>query len=434
LKFKNLDEWFDWLFHFKGNDIYLGLERCVEVARRLDLLTPSYPVVTIGGTNGKGSSVALLESILLAGQYHVACYTSPYLVCYNERIRIDGQDVSDEELHQAFEIVYQFSEDVPLTYFEFGTVAALQVFRQHNIDIAILEVGMGGRLDAVNMIDPNIALVTSVGIDHTKFLGNDRESIGFEKAGIFRAQRPAVCADPNPPQRLIAQAEKLGCSLYLLNRDFHYEKNSDFSWTWQCAEHSYENLPMPRLFGDFQLQNASGVLMVAHLLRAQFSFSPSTLSEGLRTVKLRGRFQIMEGEIPRIFDVAHNPHGAEILKNTLKQYPCQGKTHAVVSVLKDKDILGIFRIMRKCIAEWHIAALDAPRSASVQDLMDILQAVAVAETHIHVYDSIGNAYKTALSLAKKGDRVLVFGSFYTVGEILAYENSFSQFKNDSYNA
>jgi dihydrofolate synthase/folylpolyglutamate synthase len=423
LKFKNLDEWFDWLFHFKGNQIYLGLERCTEVARRLELLTPSYSVITVGGTNGKGSSVALLESILSAGQYRVACYTSPYLIRYNERIRIAGQDVSDDELCQAFDVVYEASQDVPLTYFEFGTVAALQIFRQHTLDIAILEVGMGGRLDAVNMIDSDIALVTGIGIDHTKYLGKDRESIGFEKAGIFRAKRPAVCSDPNPPQSLIQQAEKLGSSLYYLNRDFHYEKTSDSTWSWHTTDQHYENLPMPRLFGDFQLQNASGVLMVANLLRSQFSLSHSTLHKGLRTVQLNGRFQIIEGEITRIFDVAHNPHGAEVLKNTLKHYPCVGKTHAVVSVLQDKDISGIFRIMKESIAEWHISSLDTQRSASVDYLADILREMAVEQTHIHVYDSIKNAYHSALSNAEKGDRILVFGSFYTVGEILALEQN-----------
>lgn len=417
--FHTLDEWLHWQNSLHPREIELGLTRCRQVAQWLGLLQPHFPIITVAGTNGKGSNVAILDAILSATGLRIGRYTSPHLLRYNERICVAGHPVSDAQLCEAFEAIEAARQNISLTFFEFGTLAAMLIFQQDDIDLAVLEVGLGGRLDAVNLFDPIVSLVTAIGIDHIDWLGHDRESIGFEKAGIFRPYRPAVCSDPNPPQSLINHAQQLHTPLYCLGREFFYQFASDQkSWHWQSHTRTYRNLPYPALQGEFQLQNAAGVLMALELL--DHPVPDSAIYQGLENATLPGRFQVLPGKVTRIFDVAHNPLAAQVLNQLLLKYPCQGKTHAVVSILKDKDILGILTALQDTIENWHVAPLDTPRSATVQELVEHLQTLGA--TGIHRYATIAMAYTNALSTAKEGDRVVVFGSFYTVAEVLQIEN------------
>jgi len=418
MRFTTLQQWLDWQTTVHPREIALGLTRVNTVAKRLNLLKPQFPIITVAGTNGKGSSVILLDAILSAAGYRVGRYMSPHLLRYNERISIAGIEVSDAELCQAFDFIDKAREEIALTFFEFATLAAMWVFQDSEIDLAVLEVGLGGRLDAVNCFDPDIALVTAIDIDHVEWLGNNRESIGFEKAGIFRAQRPAVCSDANPPESLIKQAQQLQSKLYYQGRDFTYIKHKNNTWTWQSYAPfssnslSSNHLPLPNLLGDFQLQNAAGVLMVLELLYQSLSISQAAVHEGLVKATLPGRFQVLPGIVPRIFDVAHNPLGARVLKASLDQMPCQGETYAVVGMLKEKDIAGFLRVMIECITHWHVAALDTPRTASAHTLVEHLTMLGA--TSIQSYLSIAAAYHHVEFQAKPGDRIVVCGSFYTV--------------------
>jgi dihydrofolate synthase/folylpolyglutamate synthase len=288
------------------------------------------------------------------------------------------------------------------------------IFQRQSIEVAILEVGLGGRLDAVNLFDASVALVTSISLDHMDFLGNDRESIGFEKAGIFRPHHPAVCSDVNPPKRLLAYAGQLQTPLYCQHRDFSYHKIDATHWAWQCQHQQYTHLPWPQLPGVFQLQNAAGVLMALTL--SPFSMPETAIYQGLKKVHLAGRFQIVPDRVRCILDVAHNPAGVEALSNTLQDYPCLGQRHAVVGILQDKDIAGMLSRMKPHIDHWHVASLNAARSRRAEDLSLSLTTLGV--TSIHRYVSIAAAYTSALSQAQPGDDVIVFGSFYTIAEVL----------------
>ena len=415
---KNLDEWLIWQSSLHPREIELGLTRCRTVAQRLDLLPLPFPSISVAGTNGKGSSVILLDSIFSAAGYRVGRFTSPHLLRYNERICISGIDASDSKICDAFEHIEAVRNEISLTYFEFSTLAALLIFKLQQVDLAILEVGLGGRLDSVNIVDSDIALITAIDIDHIEWLGNDRDSIGFEKAGIFRTGHPAVCSDSNPPQSLIQHAEQLQTPLYYLGRDFHQIKNNDKSWIWQDKSTTYE-LPLPSLQGDYQLQNAAGVLKVLELLKEKLPVPKTAISQGLINAKLPGRFQILSGRVTRILDVAHNPLGARVLKDLLSQYPCKGKTHALVGMLKDKDIATVLRIMKQTITDWHIAALKVERSASVDFLVKNLNNIGIINDNINTYSSITEAHEYLLNSASKTDRIIVFGSFYTVQEVLS---------------
>lgn len=415
MRFPTLDAWLAWQETLHPSAIELGLERPGQVLAALGLTSPGHTVITVAGTNGKGSSVAMLEGILLAAGYRVGCYTSPHLLRYNERVRIDGEPVSDEALCESFERIDQARGETSLTYFEFGTLAAMDIFARAGLDVAVLEVGMGGRLDAVNLQDADVALVTAIDVDHAAWLGNDREAIGREKAGIFRAQRPAVCSDPNPPASLLQHARELGTDLYLLGKEFRYAA-SDASWNWQGPTVSYDGLPMPVLRGCFQLQNAAGVVMALTLLEDRLPVSPAQLRQGLQRVSLPGRFQVLPGAVATILDVAHNPQSAEALAANLEAQPVAGRTHAVVGVLADKDLGGVLGPLRDIIDLWYPASLDVPRGADFLTLQH-----ALAEQGLEAergFDSVSEALVAARACARPGDRIVVFGSFYTVAEAL----------------
>lgn len=416
-----LNEWLSWQETQHAKQIDLGLERTRPVLQRMGLDHPPHAVITVAGTNGKGSSVALLEAILHSAGYRVGAYTSPHLLRYNERIRVGCEEVSDAVLCASFERINQARDDISLTYFEFGTLAAFDIFQRAQIDIAVLEVGMGGRLDTVNLLDADAALVTTIGIDHVEWLGPDRESIGREKAGIFRRGRPAICGDPDPPQSLLTQAETVAAPLYRVTHDFGYRLYPD-TWSWwgqhpgQSRE-KYDELPYPALRGAFQIQNAAAVLMVLGQIKQSFPVSRADICRGLTTVNLPGRFQVITGAVTRIFDVAHNPHGAQVLAAALRVHPCQGRTLAVFGMLADKDISGVLRVMQGSVDIWYMAGLAVTRGAAGDSLAQqllALQPTATVRAHVNVQE----AYAQALAEAQGHDRIVVFGSFYTVAAAL----------------
>ena len=387
---------------------------------KMDLRRPGFGVITVAGTNGKGSTVAMLEAILCAAGYRVGTYTSPHLIAFNERVRVNGVPVTDEKLCVAFERVESLRGEIPLTYFEYGTVVALELFRSHRIDIAVLEVGLGGRLDAVNGVDADVAVISSIGIDHTAWLGSDREAIGREKAGIFRANRPAVCGDPAPPASVAQAAAKTGAKLLQLNRDFFVER-SPHGWTWRHLNRVRAGLPYPAARGDHQVTNAAAALMALESLDDRFPVTQAQIREGLHEAAVPGRFQVLPGRPMRVLDVAHNPQAAAALVATLKQQPVNGKTLAVFGILRDKPVVEIVRIMQDVVDAWYAATLDAPRGATAAELVAGLANAGVAE-NVSGYPDVGSAYAAAARDAKGDDRIVVFGSFYTVGAILALHN------------
>lgn len=412
MRFRSLNEWLAWQETLHIREIDLGLDRCRLVAKRMGLSPPAYPVITVGGTNGKGSSVAMLDAILSAAGYKVARYTSPHLLRYNERVRIAGRAVGDRELCGAFQHVDAARGDVSLTYFEFGTLAALAIFQQTELDVAVLEVGLGGRLDAVNLVDADVALLTAIGIDHVEWLGNDRATIAREKAGIFRRGRPAVCSDPRPPATLSEQAERLGARLCLLGRDYRIEVHGE-RWSWQGSAGAYQALPRPNLRGDYQFHNAAGALMVLQCIAGRLPVREEAVRRGLSEVQLDGRFQVIPGPVEYILDVAHNPHAAEALARTLRQRHAVGKTHVLAGMLKDKDCQGFFRQLAELADHWHVTDLTGSRAASAHQLTQALNECGVTRPVLS-YSSVGEALAGVEALVAPGDRVLVTGSFLTV--------------------
>ena len=397
-------------------EIELGLVRVIEVRYRLGLTQPGFAVVTVTGTNGKGSTVAMLEHALHAAGYRVGAYTSPHLLDYNERVRIATEALSAAELCAAFERIEAVRADTPLTYFEFGTLAAVDLFRERNVDIAILEVGLGGRLDAVNAWDADVAIVSSVGIDHTDWLGPDRESIGREKAGVYRAQRCAICGDPNPPDSLIQHAEQIGARLLRVNKDFDFERLPE-GWTWRALDKMHAGLPYPAMRGDYQLYNAACVLMALDCLAGRFPVTMADIRAGLLNAVLPGRFQTLPGRPVRVLDVAHNVQAAEALARTLHAQVVPGRTIAVCGMLHDKPIVDVLRILVPLVSSWHVAGLAGTRGTSTEDMRAALAAAGVS-ADVGLHEDIEQAYAAALAEASEHDRIVVFGSFHSVGAIL----------------
>lgn len=390
---RNLSSWLTYLETLHPKAIDLGLDRVGKVAHALNLIPFNSFVITVAGTNGKGSCVALSESILSAAGYRVGAYTSPHLLRYNERVRINGEFVTDEMLCKAFVEIEKARGDVSLTYFEFGTLAALLLFKQANLDVAILEVGMGGRLDATNIIDADIAIISSIALDHTEWLGNDREAIGFEKAGIMRAGKSCVCGDFDVPQSIRKYAQELRTNLYCPNEGSGY---------------SFDNLPLPKI----AQQNAATVLKAIELLPQTFEVNRNAIKTGLKQVFLPGRFQIIG---KTILDVAHNPAAGELLAKNLQLMPCSGRTLAVVGMLSDKDILGTIQPLFPHVSAWYVGGLDVPRGAPTKLLAD---QIRIGANTVSEYISVTAAYRQALADAQPSDRIIVFGSFYTVAEVM----------------
>lgn len=417
MRFDNLDQWLAWQATLHPKEIDLGLERISTVWDRLATSALNSRVISVAGTNGKGSSVAYLEAILRAAGYRVGCYTSPHLVRYNERIVIDGRQASDEQICQAFERIDQARGDIELTYFEFGTLAALQLFREAELDVVVLEVGLGGRLDAVNIVDPDVALITTVDIDHTHWLGDTREQIGREKAGIMRPGRPVVFGGRDIPKSVREHADSLGARLLVAGEDYQWRRQ-ETGWEWLHPEHPRHSLPLPAMRGEVQLQNAAAVLMVLECLRQELPLDQRAVRFGLQEAALAGRFQVAGQDPLLIFDVAHNAEAAGTLSTNLGDIFCHGTSRAVFSMLDDKEIAQVVRIMRKRFDEWYLFPLQVTRAAPLERLQAALLAEGVEEGRIHCHDSAEHAYQAALQAATPEDRVVVFGSFYSVGDLL----------------
>lgn len=419
MRFSSLEQWLSWQETLHPSEIELGLDRVRQVYQSLCPETLPFSVVTVAGTNGKGSSIAALEAILLAGGYHVASYTSPHLLRYNERIRLNGEAVSDQTLMAAFEQVDQARQDVSLTYFEFGTLAALRIFCDTPPQIVLLEVGLGGRLDAVNVVDADVALITSIGVDHVAWLGNDRETIAGEKAGIMRTGRPVVCSDPTPPATIARHAEEVGAELYQLGEAFDYQLE-DNHWCWHSrgeTPQTWDDIPPPGLPGEYQYRNLSGVLMVLSLLHAGFPLSRQQICTGLLQLKLPGRLQLIPGDVPLLLDVAHNPDGTEQLARALQSQAVTGRNWAIVGMMGDKDIRAALTPLIPLIEGWYPVELNVERAATASQLAEILSELHAQS--VVPQPGVAEALQAARNTARPGDRIVLFGSFYTVADALS---------------
>ncbi|WP_017773262.1 bifunctional tetrahydrofolate synthase/dihydrofolate synthase [Paraburkholderia kururiensis] len=430
--FPTLDAWLTHLESAHPVGIDMGLTRIGKVKDALQL-SFACPIITVGGTNGKGSTCAILETILLKAGYSVGCHTSPHLLAFNERARVNGQIATDEELLPHFEAVeaarYSLPEPVSLTYFEFTTLAIMHLFAARDLDAVIFEVGLGGRLDAVNILDTDCAIITSIDLDHTEYLGDTREKIALEKAGIFRAGKPAICADPVPPQTLIDYAEEIGADLWLFGRDFRYEGQPGSErqqWTYAGRAMRRAALAYPALRGANQLINTSAALAGLEALRDRLPVSAQDIRLGLANVELPGRFQVLPGKPSIIFDVGHNPHAAAVLAQNLGSMGYFPYTYAVFGSMRDKDISGVVRHLKGEIDHWCVTDLPLPRAAKAEELEHVLRDAGVTDgpdSSVTRFESPAAAFQDALKRATENDRILVFGSFVTVAGVMAWRKS-----------
>jgi dihydrofolate synthase/folylpolyglutamate synthase len=412
---RSLDGWLDYISAQHPDTIALGLERVAEVAARLRLARPPF-VITVGGTNGKGSTCAYLERILLEASYRVGLYTSPHLLRYNERVRVGGAEATDAGLCEAFARVEAARGATPLTYFEFGTLAALDLFGRAGLDALVLEVGLGGRLDAVNIVDADCAIVSGVDLDHQALLGDTREEIAFEKAGIFRAGRPAFYGDTDPPAALVGHARDIGAELQVLGRDFGFSRTAN-QWQFHGREGRRHALPIPALRGAWQLKNAATVLAALGALRDRLPVALAEVKQGLTRVQLPGRMQVLPGRPVTVLDVAHNPQAARALADGLLEMGFHENTLGILAMLADKDIAGVVGAMAGRIDRWLVAPLPGPRGAGAGRLAEVLSAIGQGE-RTRQFASVASALATARREAGPNDRIVIFGSFLTVAEAL----------------
>lgn len=419
MRFQTLDEWLSWQEGLNPKEIDLGLERVSRVLHRAGHASHfACPLITVAGTNGKGSVVAYLEAIALAGGYKTCSYTSPHLLRYNERIRINGSDIDDESLCAAFERVDQARAEEQLTYFEFGTLAAIDLFMAAKPDLVIMEIGLGGRLDAVNIMQPGVAVITTIAIDHTDWLGTDRETIGLEKAGILRAGCPAVCGDFNPPRSVLDHAAKLGVDLKLIGNDFGVEPRPE-TWVLRTNGNSVDGLPLPALAGQFQLANAATAIMALMSLHG-FRTGVDAIKQGLENVRLPGRFQTIRQQPVVIVDVAHNRQAAESLVSQLRAHDCAGRTCAVVAMLADKPVTDVVEVMSGEIDSWYTAGLESvPRGLSATQMAAAVEQLG-SDVKLCAASTVAGACEQALAAAARADRIIIFGSFYTVAEAMRF--------------
>jgi len=454
MRFKYLNDWLNWQESLNPTEIDLGLDRISAVLKQASLSsTFNCPLITVAGTNGKGSVVAMLEAIAIKAGLKVCSYTSPHIFHYNERIKIDGKSIKDNILCEAFERIDQARGDLSLTYFEFGTLAAIDLFFKQQPELVILEVGLGGRLDAVNIMEPDVSVLTSVAIDHTDWLGDDRESIGYEKAGIFRAGRPVICGERLTPESVIKQAEKLHCEFVQLGRDYEIIKKEEPAkhWKLQSCYTNIEDLPEPSLAGEFQKSNAATAIVAMQALHKQGLLTQdkkqliNAVSAALPCIDLPGRFQLIQSKPQVYVDVAHNPQAAKALFSQLQStHLSEYNTWAIVAMLSDKDINGVLENVSGEVDCWCFAGLEnASRGLSVQALVKNLpENFNIDESNTETIkknqckmpfhttllaQTVEKACEMVLSKANKNDRIIIFGSFYTVAQAMQY---FSQLKTD----
>lgn len=413
----NLADWLSYQQTLHPRGIDLGLARVGEVAKRLKLGRPGRHVITVGGTNGKGSTVAILVEILSRAGYRVGSYTSPHLLRYNERLRIAGEETGDHDWIAGFSAVESARADIGLTYFEFGTLAALWLMQRAELDVAVLEVGLGGRLDAVNIIDADVSVVTTVALDHQDYLGHSLDEIGTEKAGIARRDRPLVIGDPHPPDGLLASAVKIGACLLRAGESFWAEPGEAGRWSYVDDTGSRLDLPQPALAGAVQRLNAAAAIAALRALAPRLTVAEQAIVAGLKAVRLPGRLQQLGGDPQLILDVAHNPQAARELAAWMMENPCAGRSVAVFGALADKDVESICAALCDCFEAWHLVGLDVARGLDVQALSRRV-AARIEPARLRTSASMTDALAAASLEAGRAGRVLIFGSFHTVGEAL----------------
>lgn len=415
----SLTDWLLYLENLHPTVIDMGLVRVSQVKDIANLI-PTFPLIAVGGTNGKGSTCIMLESILSCAGYRVGCYTSPHLLKYNERIRIEQKAVSDEELCCAFDVIESARSrcNISLTYFEFGTLAAMCLFARSKVDVAILEVGLGGRLDAVNVFDADCAILTNIDLDHMDYLGTTREEIGIEKAGIFRKDKFAICGETNLPEIVRKQINTIGAKFFCIGKDFDY-KVDNIQWNYKGPVGSYSSLPHPALRGSYQLKNASVCLTALDMLRDKLPVTANDVRRGLLEISLPGRFQVLPGKPTTILDVAHNPAAARVLADNLGALGFHQYTYGVIGMLKDKDITSVVLALKKCVDTWLVANTHTARGASADEIIQALKKIGITdEDKIRVFPNASAAYVFAREHVTENDRICVFGSFYTVSAVL----------------
>jgi dihydrofolate synthase/folylpolyglutamate synthase len=404
--------WLTCLEHRHPQEIQLGLTRIKTVADKLELCDLKAQVITVAGTNGKGSTVTALEAIYQAAGFQVASYTSPHLLRFNERIRINQVPISDEALCDAFTLIEQARGDTHLTYFEMTTLAALYYFQQHNLDVIILEVGIGGRLDATNIVDADLAIISTIDFDHEDYLGHSLEAIGAEKAGVLRNNQPLVYADFNPPLSIVNRAEALQGRMYCLGQDYFFQA-TDHALLFMQQDGAEVHLPKPNIHSHA----AAAAVMASILLKHVLPVSVSQLSSAMQQMSIAGRRQVISGDVTTILDVSHNPQAVSLLAQFIKDYPVSGTIHAVFSAFKDKDVQALIRIMSSCVDVWYPALLDGVRASDEDFLRTSFQAAG--QTVETCFSNPVAAYDAALLQAQPGDVIVVFGSFLTVSPVLA---------------
>lgn len=418
----------DWLIYLEAlhpKTIEMGLGRVNQVWQRLGLVA-EFPIILVGGTNGKGSVCAMLESILCCAGYRVGCYTSPHLLRYNERVRIDKKEIDDERFCYAFAEINatRKNSQTSLTFFEFGTLAAMYLFIQDKVDVAILEVGLGGRLDAVNIFDADCSILTSIDLDHIEYLGDTREKIGFEKAAIFRKNKPAICAEIDLPDSVNQQVENIGANFYQFAKAFGFSKK-DTQWDFWGPKGRRQSLPLPALRGEKQLQNASTCLAALDSLTELLPVSMNDIRQGLTEAVIPGRFQVVSTQPMIILDVAHNPAAASVLSENLAATKPVGNTYAVFAMLQDKDIYGVIQQLKDDIDFWLVSSIHTPRAATADYLIKEINKASISNNKqvIYQFPDCVAAFVFACEQATKNDRICIFGSFYTVGDVLRYLNT-----------
>jgi dihydrofolate synthase/folylpolyglutamate synthase len=414
-----LAEWLDYQQHVHALGVDMGLDRVRAVWQRMGAPAIARRVITVGGTNGKGSTAAFLEAMLAAAGQRVGCYTSPHLLRYNERIRLAGTDATDAMLIESFERIELARGDITLTYFEFGTLAALDLFARADLDVAVLEVGLGGRLDAVNIIDAHAVIITTVDLDHVEWLGPDRDSIGREKAGIARRDRPAIVGETEPPQGLLEALAKQGAHVERAGHDFYVEREGN-RWRWHHRDGTVLNLPAPELAAPVQYANAAAAIAALHAVQA---VNPVELERaaalGMHFPRAPARLQSLGGDPALIVDVGHNPQAARALADWLDAQR-GGRVHAVYGALADKDVGGVMTALGSRIAHWHLASLeeDTPRGLSASVLAGVLRQV-LPRANFSTHDNVHQALAAARAAARRGERILAFGSFFVASAVLA---------------
>ena len=431
MRFNSLDAWLDWQSTLNPAEIDLGLDRIVDVLQRMGVDNKfECPLITVAGTNGKGSTVSLLESMATAAGLKAACYTSPHIICYNERFKINGEFIDDEHLCQAFDRIDQARGEIALTYFEFGTLAAIDVFMRAKPDLIIMEIGLGGRLDAVNVMEPDVSVITSIAIDHTDWLGDNREDIAREKAGIMRAHKPAICGEPDAPRSLLEVAQQKSAAFYQLGQQYQVEHSSAKNWSLQSPFGDMQNLPRPALQGEFQIGNAATAIMALQALESRLEISHDDIRQGLLNAHLQGRFEKLHNQPLVIADVAHNPHAVTSLVAQLQAQAVEGSTRIVIAMLADKPVDEVLSLLSPIVDYWYSAGLEAePRglsaqamSAKIEQMLNENESLArqPADVKLCAEPTVKAAIEAVMHDADPQDRIVILGSFYTVAEATRY--------------